>query len=85
MKLLKKSEVVVSKEPFRVRCTSTDYLKDYPVITKQDNPDVIRIYIQMEREKGMVLRYKYLPNEHVDVYKYYKKRKQVALHSRGYS
>lgn len=43
MKLLKKSEVVVSKDPLKVRCTKTDYLEDYPMITKHDNPKVISI------------------------------------------
>lgn len=43
MKLLKKSEVVVSKEPLRIRWAKTDYLEDYIVITKHKNPDVIRI------------------------------------------
>lgn len=57
MKLLKKSEVVVSKDPFKIRCTNNDYLEDYPIIIKQDNPNVVRIYIQMERKEGVVLRY----------------------------
>lgn len=50
MKLLKKSEVVLSKEPLRVGNAKIDYLKDYHVITKHDNPKVIRMYTEMERK-----------------------------------
>lgn len=63
MKLLKKTEMVVSKEPLKVRCTNSDYLEDYPIITKMENPEIIRLYIQQEFEEGVVMIYKDLPNE----------------------
>lgn len=69
--------MVLSKEPIKVTCTNTNYLEDYRVITKQDNPEVIRIYIQMASQEGVVLRYKDLPNGHANVYKSSKKRKKV--------
>lgn len=72
-KLLEKSEVVVSKELFKFKYTNIDYLEDYHVITKKDNPEVIIIYIQMAFEEGVALRYKDLPNEPVDMYKSSKK------------
>lgn len=49
--------MVLSKESLRVKSVKIDYLKDYPLITKHDNHDVIKIYIWMEREEaGVVLR-----------------------------
>lgn len=47
MKFLKKNEVVLSKEPLRVRSAKIDYLKNYLVITKHDNLEVIMMYIEM--------------------------------------
>lgn len=78
MKLLKKSEVVVSKYPLKVRCKNHDQLEDYPIITKLDNLNVIRLYIQQEFEEGVTLRYKELPNDLAEMYKYSKKTKKVA-------
>lgn len=76
MKLLNKNEMVLSKDPLRVRSVKIDYLKDYQVITKHDNPRVIRMYIEMAKEKvGVVLWYEYLPEEPIDAYKPFKKRK----------
>lgn len=79
LKLLNKNQQLFSKDPLKARCSNTDYLEDYPVITMQDNPEVIRIYIQMARQEGMVLRYKDLPNEPANLYKSSKERKKVTL------
>lgn len=38
MKLVKKNEVVLSKDPLGVRSEKPNYLEDYPVITKHGNP-----------------------------------------------
>lgn len=57
MKLLKKIIVVTSKVPFFVRCTNYDYIVDYPVITKMDNPKVIRLYIEQAFKEGVIIKY----------------------------
>lgn len=70
MKLLKNNEMVLSKYPLRVRSEKSNYLQDYLVITKHDNPEVIRQYIKMAREEtGVVPRYEDLPEELNDAYK----------------
>lgn len=75
MKLVKKSDVVASRLPISIRCTNPDYLKDYLVITKMDNPKVIRLYIEQEFKEGVVIRFKELPNKPTDVFHHSKKRK----------
>lgn len=42
MQLMKKTAIVTSKIPLSVRCTDSYYLEDYPIITKMDNPEVIK-------------------------------------------
>ena len=67
MKLLKKSEVVASKVSLSIRCTNLDYLEDYPVINKMDNPEVIILYIKQAFKEGVVIRYKDLPEKPIEV------------------
>lgn len=50
MKLLKKNEVVLSKDPLRVRSSKSTYLKDNPIITKHDNLEATMMYIDMARK-----------------------------------
>lgn len=79
MKLLKKNEMVLSKEPLRVKSEKTNYLKDYSLSTKPENPEVIRIYIEMARkEVGVVQRHEHLADEWTDLHKPSNKRKHVA-------
>lgn len=62
MKLLKRNAMVILEEPLRARSTKSSYLEDYLVITKHDNPEVIREFIKMARkEVGVVLTYEELP------------------------
>lgn len=62
MKLLKKCDVVDSRVPLSVICINPDYLEDYPVISKMDNPEVIILYIEHAFKEEMVTRLKYLPD-----------------------
>lgn len=79
MKLLKKNEVALSREYLIVRSSKYALLKDYPVITKHDNLEVIMMYIEMEsKEYGVVLRYKDLPKEPIKLHKPSRKIKYVA-------
>lgn len=71
--------MVLLKDPLRVISEKPNYLDDYIVITKHDNPNVIRIYIEMARkEVGVVLRYENLPDKPTDAFKPCKNKKQVA-------
>lgn len=45
MNIKKKCEVIASKIPFSIKCTNFVYIEDYPVITKMDNPEVIKNFI----------------------------------------
>lgn len=81
MKLLKKSEVVASKMPLFVRCTNPDYVDDYIIITKIDNPEVIKLYTKQTFKQGEMIRYKDLLDKPTEVLKPSKKRKQVASES----
>lgn len=80
MKLLKKNKVVISEKPLRVRSTKSAYLEDYTVITKHDNPELIREFIKMAgKEVGVVLTYEDLLEKKTDAHKPSKKRKRVAF------
>lgn len=79
MKLVKKSDVVASKVPLSVRCTSSGYLQDYLVITKMDNPGVIKNFIEHVFKEGKVITYKYISDKPTDVFKPSNKRKNLVL------
>lgn len=79
MKLLKKSDVVLSKDPLKVKSTKIVYLEYYPMITKHDNPEVNRLYIQMDREEAdVIIIYEDLQEAPTYLHKPSKKRKKVA-------
>lgn len=78
IKLMNKSDVIVLKVLLSVRCTNSDYLEDYPVITKMDNPEVIKNFIEHAFKEGKVIRYRDIPDNPTDVFKPYNKKKQVA-------
>lgn len=52
MKLMKKNDVIASKVTLSVRCTNSNYLEDYHVITKMDNPVVIKNFIEQTFKEG---------------------------------
>ncbi|XP_050920137.1 uncharacterized protein LOC127137753 [Lathyrus oleraceus] len=79
MKLLIKINAVSLRVPLSIIRTNPDYLEDYPVISKMDNPEVIRIYIEQAFKEGMIIRLKDLPNKPADVFHPSKKRKHAAL------
>lgn len=75
--------MVLSKDPLRVKSEKYDYLENYHVITKHDNPGVIMMYFDMAREEaGVVLRCEDLPEEPTGLHKTSRKRKQVASDAR---
>lgn len=79
MKLMKKSDIFASNIPLFVRCTYSNYLEDYPIITKMDNPEVIKNFIIQSFKEGKNIRFKDIPNKPSDVFKYSNKRKQKTL------
>lgn len=71
---------MTSEVPLKVKSIKTAYLEDYPIITKHDNIEVIREFIHIARkEVGVVLTYEDILYEPVDMYKPYRKIKQVAF------
>ncbi|XP_050897528.1 uncharacterized protein LOC127104386 [Lathyrus oleraceus] len=70
-----KCEIFASDIPISVRCTTSNYLKDYPVITKIDNPELIRNFIIQSFKEGNNIRLKDIPNKPIDVH-FSKKRKR---------
>lgn len=77
MKLIKKSDVIASKNPLSVKSTNLYYLEDYSVITKMDNPEVINHFIEQVFKEGKVIKYKDIPDKPVDVSKPSSKRKHA--------
>lgn len=71
--------MALSKETLRVTNAKIEYLEDYHVITKHDNPEVIGIHIEMERKEAcVVMRYEDLGEEPTHFHKPPRKRKKVA-------
>lgn len=71
---------MVLEEYLRVRSKKVAYIVDYPVITKHDNPEVIREFVKMVRkEVSVVLTYEDLPGEPTDAYRPSKKRKRKNM------
>lgn len=73
----KKCEIVASNIPLSIRCTNFDYLKDYHVLTKMDNPEVIINFIIQSFKEGNNIRFKDIHIKPIGVYSC-KKRKQKA-------
>ena len=74
MKINDKCEIVASKIHLSVICGNSNYLKDYPIITKMVNPEVIRNLIIQSFKEGNNIRLKDIPKKTTDVYSS-KKRK----------
>lgn len=70
--------MVASRVPLYISYTNPDYLEDYSVITKMDNPEGIRLFIEHVFKKVMVIILKDLPDKPNDVFHPSKKMKQVA-------
>lgn len=76
-KMKNKCDIVASNIPLFVRSTNSNYLEDYPIIAKMDNPEVIKNFIIQSLKEGNNIILKDIPNKPTDVYSS-KMRKQEA-------
>lgn len=80
MNIIKKKDVIHPPSILMIRNDNIEYIYDFPVISKMDNPEVINQYIKFVREEIRVtLAIDDVPKG--NVYKLSRKREQVASES----
>lgn len=55
MNIIKMNDMVKSEESISIRSGKTAYIKDFPFISKMDNPKVILEYIKLTKEETCIL------------------------------